>query len=212
MIQLKNTKASMLEELDNIKWSTLHHAYGAADDVPDLLRAALSSDNAVRDNAINDLYSTIWHQGTIYEATAYAVPFLINMFSSPTTPDRTAIAGLIACIASGRGYLEVHARPGWGEDQWRSILDKKGKNLEDEIKREAAVTTAVKHEVKKALSLLTSYLTDPDPQIRASIAETLAAFSEYREAHLQVLEQALAREADDEVRERILNCIKQLTN
>lgn len=38
------------------------------------------------------------------------------------------------------------------------------------------------------------------------------AFSEYSEAHLRVLEQALAREADDEVRERILDCIKQLKN
>ncbi len=202
----------MLEELDSIEWSALRHAYGAADDVPDLLRAVLSSDKAVRDNAMYELYGNIWHQGTIYEATAYAVPFLIKMLTSPVTPDRASIAGLLASITSGCGFLEVHARSGWGEDRWRSILSKEGKNLEDEVERESAITASVKHEVKKAIPLLIPYLDDTEPGIRAIVAEAIAAFPEYREEYLSNLQQAIARETNDEVREQLADSIAQMTN
>ena len=202
----------MLEELDQIDWGTLCHAYGPADDVPGLLRALTSSDKAIRDNAIYELYGNIWHQGTVYEATAYAVPFLIELLNSPATPDRSSIAGLLASIAAGSGYLEVHARPDWGEKQWRSILAEKGQTLEDERNRELATTALVRAEAQKAIPFLISFLNDPEPEIRAAIAEALAAFAEYRTTHLTLLQQALAVEVDEDVRERMEECIAQLTS
>ncbi len=65
----------MLEGLEGIDWGSLHHAYGAASDVPGLLRALASPRRKKRSRAIYDLYGNIWHQGTVYEATAYAVPW-----------------------------------------------------------------------------------------------------------------------------------------
>jgi hypothetical protein len=72
----------MLENLDTIDWRNLQHAYGPATDVPDLIRALASHDEEVRQSAMYELYGTIWHQDTIYEATAYAVPFLIELLES----------------------------------------------------------------------------------------------------------------------------------
>jgi hypothetical protein len=41
----------MLEGLDDVGWETLHHAYGPATDVPQLLRAIASDNAAVRSDA-----------------------------------------------------------------------------------------------------------------------------------------------------------------
>lgn len=98
----------MLERLDEINWAQLNHAYGSAEDVPDLLRGLASPDQDTRNNAISDLYANIWHQGTVYEATAYAVPFLIELLQAPETQDKAFILQYLYNLASGSSYLDVH--------------------------------------------------------------------------------------------------------
>jgi tetratricopeptide (TPR) repeat protein len=88
-----------LAGLDDVDWRTLRHAYGPAADVPGQLRALLSPDAHIRGRALRHLYSNIWHQGSVYEATALAVPFLIKLLAYPWTPDRTGILYLLAAIA-----------------------------------------------------------------------------------------------------------------
>jgi hypothetical protein len=53
----------MLERLDEISWHQLHHAYGLAEDVPELLRA-LSRSGEEQEEALGKLFGNIWHQGT----------------------------------------------------------------------------------------------------------------------------------------------------
>jgi hypothetical protein len=93
----------MLEGLDDVPWRRLKHAYGRADDVPDLLRALTTRQRLKRgeESALWHLFGNIHHQGTIYEATAYAVPFLLALVASRRTPDRVGILQLLAAIASG---------------------------------------------------------------------------------------------------------------
>jgi HEAT repeat protein len=99
---------TVLERLDEINWAQLNHAYGSAEDVPDLLRGLASPDQDTRNNAISDLYANIWHQGTVYEATAYAVPFLIELLQAPETQDKPYILQYLYNLASGSSYLDVH--------------------------------------------------------------------------------------------------------
>lgn len=58
-------------------WGSLTHAYGSADDVPDLLAAAAADadDRAVWD----DLWSRLCHQGTVYDASFAALPALTSL-------------------------------------------------------------------------------------------------------------------------------------
>ncbi len=65
-------------ELDTVPWHTLTHAYGPAEDVPDLIRSLYQDDESVADEAIYELYGNIHHQGTVYPASAPAVPFLAH--------------------------------------------------------------------------------------------------------------------------------------
>ncbi|WP_392966619.1 hypothetical protein [Streptomyces sp. LN245] len=65
-------------ELDDVRWSDLTHAYGSAEDVPELIRALYEDDEEAADEAVYELYGNIHHQGTIYQASAPAVPFLAH--------------------------------------------------------------------------------------------------------------------------------------
>ncbi|MFD8736834.1 hypothetical protein ACFV06_18225 [Streptomyces sp. NPDC059618] len=65
-------------ELDDVPWSELTHAYGPADDVPELIRALYGDDDEAAGEAIYEFHGNIYHQGTIYEASAPAVPFLAH--------------------------------------------------------------------------------------------------------------------------------------
>ncbi|MFG3256728.1 hypothetical protein [Streptomyces sp. NPDC048172] len=74
----------MLDEtggIDALDWAALEHAYGPADDIPGLLRALASAEAEAeaRDEALDTLFSSLCHQGSVYSATAAAVPFLARL-------------------------------------------------------------------------------------------------------------------------------------
>jgi hypothetical protein len=95
-----------LQELARVPWATLHHAYGRGvtgrgihDDVARSLRElAHDPDEAI----VGGLYSNICHQGTVYEATAYAVPFIaaVAVGADALRADLTHLLGSIAIAAS----------------------------------------------------------------------------------------------------------------
>lgn len=111
----------MLGGLDEVDWGSLTHAYGSAEDVPGLLRDLLSHDEGVREEALYELFGNIYHQGSRYEASAYAVPFLLEMLDDPATPDRVRILELLSGLAVGDGeaYLAtgVPDRDLWPADE-----------------------------------------------------------------------------------------------
>jgi hypothetical protein len=100
----------MLERLETIGWASLSHAYGSAQDLPEMIRNLRSPDTETRDQTLDDLFSTIWHQGTVYSASAPAVPFLIALARDRDTPDRPDILYLLRALAEGSSYIEVHER------------------------------------------------------------------------------------------------------
>ncbi|MBT2568541.1 hypothetical protein J7I84_18980 [Arthrobacter sp. ISL-85] len=106
-----------LSEPDQVDWSQLEHAYGksAVSLGPgagfptnidgDVVRslAALRTDPG---QAFNALYSNICHQGTVYQATAHAVPFIAAV-AAGDVPDgiRTPLLALLGGIAIGGSYV-----------------------------------------------------------------------------------------------------------
>ncbi|MFJ9011475.1 HEAT repeat domain-containing protein [Streptomyces canus] len=69
----------LLVGLDDIDWAALGHANGSAEDVPGQLRAVCGPDEEARENAFRSLFGNIFHQGTRYSASPYAVPFLTRV-------------------------------------------------------------------------------------------------------------------------------------
>ena len=87
----------VLDGLAEIPWRDLSHAYGSAGDVPGLQRAIASGDDEAAGDAVHELFGNIWHQGSVYEATEYAVPFLARMAAAGLAC--RDLAQLLGCIA-----------------------------------------------------------------------------------------------------------------
>src|SRR5271163_1067535 len=98
----------MLRDLDSVDWSRISHSYGPAVDVPTLLQDLQSLNLPTRDRAWHELYGNLWHQGTIYEATSYSVPFLCQLLEEPEALERHKVLIFLAFLFSGRSYWDVH--------------------------------------------------------------------------------------------------------
>ncbi|MDH6575980.1 hypothetical protein [Kitasatospora sp. MAP5-34] len=105
-------------ELDRVQWHALTHAYGSAEDVPELIRALYRTTEEEADEAIYELYGNIHHQGTVYPASAPAVPFLAHAaLHAPGKRDELLM--LLATLADhDPAYLDS---PHWQESPVAAI-------------------------------------------------------------------------------------------
>jgi hypothetical protein len=100
----------MLEGLSAIPWAELDHAYGSAEEVPLWLRQLAAEDAGVRDRAMRQLENCLEHQGTLWPATAAAVPFLVELLQEQGIQVKAQILPLLAANASGASqWLEYVA-------------------------------------------------------------------------------------------------------
>lgn len=159
------TEYAALAGLDDIDWSALSHAYGSAEDLPDLLRrlasagseassghsadateADLDDDDAeAADDAeeiLGDLWATICHQGSVYSATVAAVPFLAEIAAAGI--ETTPVLYLLGSIAEA-------ADP-----------------------REIGDASLVRAAVAACFDLLAPHLESPDVDVRAAVIFVLA--------------------------------------
>lgn len=197
-----------LAGLDEVRWAELTHAYGPALDVPELLRALRSSSPEEHDGALGTLYTNIFHQGSRYQATAYAVPFLARLALDPATPDRPGVVGLLAAVAIG--YDATHLPDGVDTARWRADVERmrtadpaeelrkidewveaaadeherrsrevwRSMYVFEEERRAALDELAAYDAVRAELPRLRRLLTDDDPDLRAAAAHLLAWFPE----------------------------------
>ncbi|MEU1282467.1 HEAT repeat domain-containing protein [Streptomyces sp. NPDC005805] len=78
--------AHALDGLDARPWADFSHAYGGAEDLPELLRAFAGEDEEAASEAESELYGSILHQGTVYPASAEAAPFLARVAAAGRRP------------------------------------------------------------------------------------------------------------------------------
>jgi hypothetical protein len=200
----------MLEGLDAIDWGSVEHAYGPAIDVPDLLRALRSDSREEREAAFGALFGNIVHQGTVYAATPLSVPFIIELLSAPDPLDAEYLVLLLAAIAEGRGYFEVHARSG-DRQFWEDILAKRGTNLAAQLERERETVNRVRKAVQPGLDLLLPFLSvGSSSETRLTVASALANFPERASEFIPALERALGKERNDEVRGQMIESLQAL--
>lgn len=145
----------MLEGIDNVNWSKISHAYGPATDVPAQLRALAFGDEQERKHALHELHGNIWHQHTIYEATAFAVPFLVELVQNQV-PAHEEVLCLIALIAAGTSYMSVH----------QSLLGKWTAEDEEQLQREQQWVKAAKSAVAAHSRFLFELMNTPNRKIR----------------------------------------------
>ena len=129
-----------LAGLDSVPWRNLKHAYGPAIDVPELIRTLASGDKKRREETWYTLYGNLWHQGTIYEATSYAVPFLVRLLEARDVCEKQQILLYLAMLFTGRSFWDVH------KSTIKSEVSKPGfeEKLNAELEWVAATKLAIK--------------------------------------------------------------------
>lgn len=98
-----------LDELPRVPWRDLAFAYTYRErssmtyDIEATLRAFRYPQ---WDAPLHAIYSNVTHQGTVYEATAYAVPFLVALAAGPELRprQRRALISLLADIALSASF------------------------------------------------------------------------------------------------------------
>jgi hypothetical protein len=154
----------------------------------------------VRRNASSELFGNIWHQGTVYPATAKALPELIALFKSPTCIDPDSVAILLASIANGDGYYHVHSQHEKLRATVEEGLRKRGSSIAIEMTKEADYLRVIREMALEFLPLLEPFLDSPNSYTREAV---VAAFSRYVglfPRFKSLLQQRLAIESDEDVK------------
>ena len=159
----------MLEKLDEIGWSSLQHAYGEASDVPGQIRALISDDETERNKAFYELCGNIYHQGTLYEATVSAIPFLLEIYNFQKAPNHEQIVLLVALIASGKGCYS-----------------------------KLGITESIRKLIRPYLPSLISYLRHEESHLRQASFLALIPYVAEEPDYRSLLEEALAAETEEE--------------
>jgi HEAT repeat protein len=197
--------------LDTVDWSAVHDAYGPATSVPALIRALTSCEPTHRAYAIEALFQYLWHQGTVYAATAAAVPILFDLLESASTPDRSAVAVLLAAIADGEPPFKRCEDDPEEAQKWREILGRSNRSLDAEMEAGRRYGLANRERISAGLDSLYPYLRDPDPEVRRYVATAIGRFPAVVERVLPDLEAALEEEPEAFVREAIREIIQRQT-
>ncbi|UWQ04486.1 hypothetical protein [Aliiroseovarius crassostreae] len=156
--------------LDDVPWATFEHAYGSAEDVPGLIRDLVSEDADRANAALDALYGNIWHQGTVYPASAPAVPYLIEALDHVSPDIQAALLTLLGDMSEGHGYYDVHRHYKWADEAMKASFVK---DPDQQLREEKAVvrrtTLAVFEVADKAYHLLSC----SNPAVQMAAAEVL---------------------------------------
>jgi len=154
-----------LDGLEAVDWNGIGAAYGSAAEVPDLLSTAYSGDGDVW----FELWGMLCHQGTVYDASPIAVPFLAQLAIRREGDEwgRSQAGFLLASIAAAQSYVLADEPrrmlyPDWSREPGEPIPSR-------DLARESNAAVAA-----HAASLADA-LNGAPPPVRAGILAALAA-------------------------------------
>ena len=201
----------MIDKLNQIHWSKLSHAFGEASDVPTLIENLCAKDKDVFESSIYELFGNIWHQGTIYEATPKALPFLIYIYENVEVIDKNSLLVLLASIAAGSGYHQIHSKETF-KNPFTGEETNLPENLDNLLEAESAYVLETQVLCKPLLEMFISNLTNSEPSVRESVALALGKYPSKAAESIPKLEAVLLEEENEGVATHIRDAICQLKN
>ncbi|MEK9522729.1 PBS lyase [Streptomyces sp. NPDC087908] len=175
----------MLTGIEEVDWASLGHAYGPADDVPELLRGLASADPAERETALDGMYGAVHHQGDVYDSTLACIPFLLELVADPAVEDRGCIVELLTSI----GGIELD------DDEEIDELDAEGEEFIPAANYAMAAAA-----IAAGADVFLGLISDPDPEVRLAAPCALASLHPEPARALTLLRERLTVERDTEVR------------
>ncbi len=186
----------MFDTLHTIDWPSLKTAYGTAAAIPAALRDLASPDGEVRAAAWQTLWSEIEHQGTVYQASAYAAPFLVSWLPEVQGEEKRDLVTFLASLARGNSYKRQHLNQ---TDEQR----KQDAVFQQEMAEEIRWVELTHQAVREGMELYLAFLDEQYLQLRMATTYLLVSFQEDQARLTPSLREYLTRETD----ERMIACL-----
>ena len=197
--------ASGEPSIDEVDWGRFRHAFGAAGEVPDLLRALSARDQQHASASLSILWDTVRHQGGSCAPAALAVPFLLRAAADRAVHNRADLL-LLAAEAGHRNH--------YGRDRREDLLQVgylPGEEAYDPSGYPVPWTLQAARDALTAhVPLLTGLLGDRDPAVRAHAAYALATAASLPSHARHELRARLAVEREPPVRISLVLAVTQL--
>ncbi|GCE20902.1 HEAT repeat domain-containing protein [Dictyobacter kobayashii] len=168
----------MLEALNTIDWSNVASCSYSLDEILVAIRGLASVNASMRESAFATLWVSLEHQGSVYEATALAVPFLLTLLADPQTPDKRDLVYLLVHLDCGGLYLANRYQD--LPAQYYQRMAEKNDPIPFQVIRDLYKQwhDDTHRAFREGLPVFLPLLSDSDPAIREEIASLLAAFPE----------------------------------
>lgn len=174
-----------LNSLYDVEWHSIRHAYGAADDVPEMILGITSNDPEQREICLDRLSNTVNHQGSIYEATSYVIPYLIEIVSDNLIPEKDEVLAVLSGFLHSANIKNKRSVE-WGtkiiqrllgyRDLFKQLLD----DPNDSVRKVAAMLLCDFEDNinQHATWVRERILIEPDLQLKAHLCNALAEMAE----------------------------------
>ena len=188
----------MLEGLDAVPWRDLERssgdplsAYDSFTEIPNFLRQLLTPDPEKRSYALGRLYENLLHQGTPFAGIPYVIPFIIELCSEPSVPNRASLLCFWSYAIAG--YFSIQERPTCDGETIYSCGEV-DKSIAEREWYEKSELHHVYRESLKGEDLLGRLLSDDDSNIRAGAVWVLAYLPTIAKSSIPKLEALLKQE------------------
>ncbi len=194
----------LTEDIDAIPWAQLQDAYGPSGKTPGHLKRLMSPNADEREEAYDELIFTIYHQGSVYEASLYAIAPLAAMLKRKDVPDPAVILQLLCLIGTGGGWHTAH--------QQFTIVQQAfpAETRSQEISRESRLVQDIHEALSRYVDLFVELLRAPDERTRMESGNLLMIFPERGETLSTPLQEVLDRDPSMEVRANTLLVAERL--
>ncbi|MFF2513406.1 HEAT repeat domain-containing protein [Streptomyces sp. NPDC058086] len=169
----------MFTGMDEVGWASMTHAYGSAEDVPELLRGLASACPEERERALDGMYGAVHHQGDVYDSTLACIPFLFELVGHSELRDRDGVVELLVSIGGGDAFDDGPPEDGDGAEG-----------------NHAMARTAI----RSGAAAFVGLLADRDPKVRRAAPTALVRFLGQPEHVLGLLAGRLEEEEEEQVR------------
>jgi hypothetical protein len=136
---------------------------------PDRLRRLASTDPEARESAFDDLCFSIYHQGSVYNSSVDAVPFLVKMADTEGFPDKPRVLELLSHLATGWSWHDSHK----GMLVTQNMQNDPAYGYEAKRQRELGWVRELRNRVAAGLPVFLRLLRDPGADTRTAAGQLL---------------------------------------
>lgn len=194
----------MREGLNQVDWAGLTDCRGKATEIPFLIRKLASTSGNSRESISWDLWDRLNHQGTIYQATSYAIPFLIELLQYEGVPEKHSILSLLRGM--GHGHIDSNPSGGWREDGFA----RSGRDIQAEYALYASYVSLARAAVLAGIPVYLSLTVSIRRQDRIAAVDLLGFLGELPQDILPILFNRLQIETEPDVKAHIVNAAGNL--